>query len=69
MYKEELILLSLQAFPFWNDLMLWDSSCKDMTGIKGLLFFCIHLTNHGNFTYVIICKQLFILSLFILGNS
>jgi hypothetical protein len=45
MYKEELILLSLQAFPFWDDLTFWDSSCRDMTGIKCLLFYYIHKIN------------------------
>ena len=40
--KDKLIQRSWQVFLFWDDLTLWDSLCKDMTGIKGLLFYCIH---------------------------
>ena len=41
--KEELMVLSLQVFPFWDDLTLWDSLYRGMTGIKGVLFFCIYI--------------------------
>ena len=28
-YKDKLIVLSLQVFPFWDDLTLWDSFDRD----------------------------------------
>ena len=41
--KDELILFPAKHFLFGSELTLWDSLYKGMTGIKGLLFYCIHL--------------------------
>ena len=41
--KEELILFLAKYFLFGSELTLWDSSCRDKTGIKGLLFYYIHI--------------------------
>jgi hypothetical protein len=37
-----LIVFLAKYFLFGLELMLWDSSCRDKTGIKGLLFYYIH---------------------------
>jgi len=40
--KEELIVFPAKHFLFGSELTLWDSSCRDMKWIKGLLFYYIH---------------------------
>jgi hypothetical protein len=41
--KKELILFPAKYFLFGSELTLWDSSCRETTGIKGLLFCYIHI--------------------------
>jgi hypothetical protein len=41
--KDKLIPNPAKTFLSDRNLTLWDSSCKDMTGIKGPVSYCIHL--------------------------
>ena len=43
MPKDELIQNPAKHFLFGSELTLWDTLYKDMTRVKGLLFYCIHL--------------------------